>query len=176
MIEDKELSQVNEEQTQDNTSNVFDSQFTIILNTLSQLKTQITVASLQLKHLEKQVKKEMKNKNKEISKNKNRGNRKPSGFAEATQISDELCDFMGKQKGEKIARTEVTKYICTYIKENDLRKKENKRIINPDNKLKSLLGVNDTSEITYFNIQRYMNKHFIKSSNKSTISEEKLEN
>ena len=176
MIEDKELSQVNEEQTQDNTSNVFDSQFTIILNTLSQLKTQITVASLQLKNLEKQVKKEMKNKNKEISKNKNRGNRKPSGFAEATQISDELCDFMGKQKGEKIARTEVTKYICTYIKENDLRKKENKRIINPDNKLKSLLGVNDTSEITYFNIQRYMNKHFIKSSNKSTISEEKLEN
>lgn len=176
MIEDKELSQVNEEQTQDNTSNVFDSQFTIILNTLSQLKTQITVASLQLKNLEKQVKKEMKNKNKEISKNKNRGNRKPSGFAEATQISDELCDFMGKQKGEKIARTEVTKYICTYIKENDLRKKENKRIINPDNKLKSLLGVNDTSEITYFNIQRYMNKHFIKSSTKSTISEEKLEN
>ena len=176
MIEDKELSQVNEEQTQDNTSNVFDSQFTIILNTLSQLKTQITVASLQLKNLEKQVKKEMKNKNKEISKNKNRGNRKPSGFAEATQISDELCDFMGKQKGEKIARTEVTKYICTYIKENDLRKKENKRIINPDNKLKSLLGVNDTSEITYFNIQRYMNKHFIKSSTKSTSSEEKLEN
>lgn len=176
MIEDKELSQVNEEQIQDNTSNVFDSQFTTILNTLSQLKTQITVASLQLKNLEKQVKKEMKNKNKEISKNKNRGNRKPSGFAEATQISDELCDFMGKQKGEKIARTEVTKYICNYIKENDLRKKENKRIINPDNKLKSLLGVNDTSEITYFNIQRYMNKHFIKSSNNSTISEEKLEN
>ena len=172
MNEEKETSQVNEEQNLDSMSSIFDTQFSAILSTLSQLKTQITSTSLQLKNLEKQVKKEMKNKNKEISKNKNRGNRKPSGFAEATQISDELCDFMGKEKGEKIARTEVTKYICNYIKENDLRKKDNKRIINPDNKLKSLLGVNDSSEITYFNIQRYMNKHFIKSSNKSLENEE----
>ena len=172
MIEDKETTQTNEDQNLDSSSTVFDVQFLSIINTLSQLKTQITAASLQLKNLEKQVKKEMKNKNKEISKNKNRGNRKPSGFAEATQISDELCDFMGKEKGEKIARTEVTKYICNYIKENDLRKKDNKRIINPDNKLKNLLGVSDSSEITYFNIQRYMNKHFIKTTN----NEKNLEN
>ena len=165
MNEDKDTSNMNEEQNTDTTSCVFDSQFSTIINTLSQLKTQITATSLQLKNLEKQVKKEMKNKNKEISKNKNRGNRKPSGFAEATHISNELCDFMGKQQGEKVARTEVTKYICNYIKENDLRKTENKRIINPDDKLKNLLGVNNSSEITYFNIQRYMNKHFIKSSN-----------
>lgn len=150
------------EQTNETTSSVFDTQFSTILNTLSQLKTQITSTTLQLKNLEKQVKKEMKNKNKEISKNKNRGNRKPSGFAEATSISDELCDFMGKQKGEKIARTEVTKYICNYINEKGLKKEDNKKIINPDTKLKNLLGVNDNSEITFFNIQRYMNKHFIK--------------
>merc|ERR1711871_323645 len=151
MSEEKDSSSINEEQNADNTSScVFDSQFSNIINTLSQLKTQITATSLQLKNLEKQVKKEMKNKNKEISKNRNRGNRKPSGFAEATHISSELCDFMGKQQGEKVARTEVTKYICNYIKENDLRKTDNKRIINPDDKLKNLLGVSDSSEITYF--------------------------
>jgi len=161
--------QIETEQTIDNTTSIFDSQFSNILNTLSQLKTQITSTTLQMKNLEKQVKKEMKNKNKEISKNKNRGNRKPSGFAEATQISDELCDFMGKEKGEKIARTEVTKYICTYIKDNDLKQEDNKRIINPDIKLKTLLGVTDNSEITFFNIQRYMNKHFIKSASKQEL-------
>lgn len=161
--------QIESEQTVDNTTSIFDSQFSNILNTLSQLKTQITSTTLQMKNLEKQVKKEMKNKNKEISKNKNRGNRKPSGFAEATQISDELCDFMGKEKGEKIARTEVTKYICTYIKEHDLKQEDNKRIINPDIKLKTLLGVTDNSEITFFNIQRYMNKHFIKSASKQEL-------
>jgi chromatin remodeling complex protein RSC6 len=165
--------QIETEQTIDNTTSIFDSQFSNILNTLSQLKTQITSTTLQMKNLEKQVKKEMKNKNKEISKNKNRGNRKPSGFAEATQISDELCDFMGKEKGEKIARTEVTKYICTYIKDNDLKQEDNKRIINPDIKLKTLLGVTDNSEITFFNIQRYMNKHFIKSANKQKQELEK---
>ena len=161
--------QIETEQTIDNTTSIFDSQFSNILNTLPQLKTQITSTTLQMKNLEKQVKKEMKNKNKEISKNKNRGNRKPSGFAEATQISDELCDFMGKEKGEKIARTEVTKYICTYIKDNDLKQEDNKRIINPDIKLKTLLGVTDNSEITFFNIQRYMNKHFIKSASKQEL-------
>ncbi len=159
----------NNDDSQIEISTVFDSQFTAILNTLSQLKTQITSTSLQLKNLEKQVKKEIKTKNKEIQKSKNRGNRKPSGFAEATQISDELCDFMGKEKGEKIARTEVTKYICKYIKENDLRKKDNQRIITPDTKLKSLLGVDDSSEITYFNIQRYMNKHFLKTEKESQL-------
>ena len=166
---DTDTTMTNEESNQETALSVFDEQFSTILNTLSQLKTQITSTSLQLKNLEKQVKKEIKNKNKEISKNKNRGNRKPSGFAEATQISDALCDFMGKQKGEKIARTEVTKYICNYIKENDLRKKDNKRVINPDDKLKTLLGVNDSSEITYFNIQRYMNKHFLKIEKESQI-------
>ena len=159
----------NNDDSQIEISTVFDSQFSAILNTLSQLKTQITSTSLQLKNLEKQVKKEIKTKNKEIQKSKNRGNRKPSGFAEATQISDELCDFMGKEKGEKIARTEVTKYICKYIKENDLRKKDNQRIITPDTKLKSLLGVDDSSEITYFNIQRYMNKHFLKTEKESQL-------
>lgn len=164
--------QVENDQNTDNITSIFDSQFTNILNTLSQLKTQITSTTLQLKNLEKQVKKEMKTKNKEISKNKNRGNRKPSGFAEATQISDELCSFMGKEKGEKIARTEVTKYICTYIKDNDLKQEDNKRIINPDTKLKTLLGVTDNSEITFFNIQRYMNKHFIKSASKQKQEQE----
>jgi chromatin remodeling complex protein RSC6 len=39
---------------------------------------------------------------------------------------------------------------------------ENKRVIKPDNKLKSLLGIDDDTVVTYFNIQRFMNRHFIK--------------
>ena len=70
---------------------------------------------------------------------------------------------MKKPKQSEAARTEVTKYIISYIKENKLQSPENKKIINPDNALKSLLKPKKKDEITFFNIQRYMNKHFLKS-------------
>ena len=139
-----------------------DIQFSSVLNTLSQFKIQITAIATQLKSLEKTVKKEIKQHKRDATKKQSKGNRKPSGFAEAAPISNDLCDFMGKNHGTNMARTEVTKFICNYIRQNSLANNENKREIKPDNKLKSLLGTEDGTIITYFNIQRYMNKHFIK--------------
>ena len=101
---------------------------------------------------------------KEATKNKNRGNRKPSGFAKPTKVTKELCEFMNKKEGSEIARTEVTSTLSSYIKKNNLQNKNNKKIILPDDKLKDLLGINDEEELTYFNIQKYMNKHFISNS------------
>tara|TARA_B110000967_G_scaffold208317_2_gene260114 strand:+ start:4974 stop:5447 length:474 start_codon:yes stop_codon:yes gene_type:complete len=139
-----------------------DTHFSGIMNTLSQFKNQITVFSTQLKTLEKSVKKEARQHKRLAQKKQVRSSRKPSGFAEETTISTDLCEFLGKDHGTKIARTDVTRHICSYIKEKSLQNEENKRVIVPDTKLKSLLGVTDTDEITYFNLQRYMNKHFIK--------------
>ena len=98
----------------------------------------------------------------EAKKIKNKGNRKPSGFAVPTKISDELCVFMKKPKGSTAARTEVTQYIIKYIKDNNLQWNENRKIIKPNTPLKNLLAVKKDEEVTYFNIQRFMNKHFIK--------------
>ena len=70
-----------------------------------------------------------------------------------------------------MARTEVTKSVVAYIKENCLQpNSEKKNIITPDDKLKSLLGISDEDKLTYFNLQKYMNKHFIKLD--STVAEE----
>jgi len=137
-------------------------QFSSVLSTLSQFKTQIVALSTQLKSLEKVVKKEIKQHKREVVKKQAKGNRKPSGFAEASPISNDLCDFMGKDHGTNVARTEVTKFICSYIRQNSLTAQENKQVITPDTKLKTLLGTDEETVITYFNIQRYMNKHFIK--------------
>ena len=87
--------------------------------------------------------------------------RKPSGFARPSKVTDKLADFMNKEAGTLVARTEVTQYLIKYIKENSLQNKENKRIIKPDDKLMDLLESGE-NEITYFNLQKYMNKHFIK--------------
>ena len=47
-----------------------------------------------------------------------------------------------------------------YIQTNNLQNPENKKIITPDDNLKNLLGINEGDELTYFNLQKYMNQHF----------------
>ena len=137
-------------------------EFQTLLNTIHNLKTQLSSMNTQVKNLEKSVNKKIKMLEKEAAKNRNKGNRKPSGFATPTKISNDLCKFMNKPTNSEAARTEVTKYIISYIKENNLQSSDNKRIIQPDNALKTLLKPKQKDEITFFNIQRYMNKHFLK--------------
>jgi len=137
-------------------------QFTAVLNTLSSFKSQISMLNAQVKTIEISVKKQMKKLQKEALKNKNKGNRKASGFAVPSKISKDLCKFMGKPEGSEMARTEVTKYIIHYIQSKNLPDKKNKKVIKPDKALKSLLDVKPTDEVTYFNLQKYMNKHFVK--------------
>jgi len=142
-------------------SNVFE-QFNDIINSMNHLKSQISLLQQNMKKIEKNVKKQMKGLNKKVAKNTNKGNRKPSGFAKPSKVTKELCEFMNKSEGTEIARTEVTKTLIQYIKDNKLDQNSNSRIISPDNKLKFLLGIEDGQELTYFNIQKYMNKHFVK--------------
>lgn len=152
------LSEENNDDNQ-NTDKILN-QFDSIIDSLSIFRNQINLLQQQLRNLEKSVKKEVKSLKKAAVKNKNKGNRKPSGFANPTKVSKELCEFMNKQEGSQIARTEVTKAIISYIKTNNLQNKTNKKIISPDEKLKFLLGIKEEEELTYFNLQKYMNKHF----------------
>ena len=139
-------------------------QFEGIIQTLSTFRQSITALQTQIRGLEKSVRKEMKSLQKEAAKNRNKGNRRPSGFAKPSKVSAELCTFMKKDAGTEIARTEVTQYLIQYIKDNGLQFEGNKKIIVPDATLKKLLSVKDGEEVTYFNLQRLMNKHFVKSS------------
>lgn len=137
-------------------------QFDQLVTQLNYMKTQITGIQQNIKQLEKSIKKQMKGLKKEVTKNKTKGNRQPSGFAKPSKVTKELCEFMNKVEGSEIARTEVTRALVAYIKGNKLENTENSKIISPDEKLKTLLGLDDSQELTYFNIQKYMNKHFVK--------------
>lgn len=141
-------------------NNIF-SQFEVIIDSLSHFRIQVNTIQQQIRQLEKNIKKEMKGLKKAASKSKNKGNKKPSGFANPTKVTKELCEFMNKQEGTQIARTDVTKALISYIKANNLQNKDNKKIILPDQKLQFLLGIKQEEQLTYFNLQKYMNKHFI---------------
>ena len=146
-------------------------QFTTINDSLTLFKMQISTLQQQLKTVEKNVRKELKNikNDKKNDKPKIKTPRAPSGFAKPTKVTKELCEFMEKPEGTEIARTEVTKALVNYIKSNNLLEQgiNLKNKIVPDEKLKSLLGIqgNDLNDLTYFNIQKYMNKHFYSSKN-----------
>jgi len=135
--------------------------FKEVASTIMLLKGELSGLYAKLKLLERAVNKEVKTLNKAASRNKNKGNRKPSGFAKSSKISEGLCTFMNKPVGTEVARTEVTKYIINYIKEHNLQRPENKKFINPDEQLKTLLEVPEGDDLSYFNIQKYMNKHFV---------------
>jgi chromatin remodeling complex protein RSC6 len=143
-------------------SNGLFSNFDQLITQLSTMKNQITSLQQNIKQLEKSVKKQMKGLKKEVQKSKPKGTRAPSGFAKPSKVTKELCEFMNKSEGTEIARTEVTRALVAYIKENKLENATNSKIISPDQKLKVLLGIEDGQELNYFNIQKYMNKHFVK--------------
>jgi chromatin remodeling complex protein RSC6 len=115
------------------------------------------------KTMEKVVSREIKNAQKASSKKKkSSGNRKPSGFVKPTLISPELAQFLGKTVGTEMARTEVSREINAYIRAQGLQDKANGRKINPDSSLTKLLNLQSEDELTYFNLQKYMKHHFIK--------------
>jgi chromatin remodeling complex protein RSC6 len=116
----------------------------------------------EFKVLDKRWSRELKNAQKSKKRAKRGGNRSPSGFVKPTKISDELALFLAKPLGTEMARTEVTKEINHYIRANGLQDKDNGRKIIPDTKLSSLLKIDKTQELTYFNLQRYMSPHFPK--------------
>ena len=132
---------------------------------LQQLATMFVTVKSDYKTLEKAMAREMKAAAKASSKKRrNTGDRKPSGFVKPTTISNELANFLGKEHGTEMARTEVSKEINNYIRSHSLQDKDNGRIIHPDAKLTKLLKVAKGDELTYFNLQRYMKHHFQKAS------------
>ena len=145
--------------------------FAELLGQLQALRSQLTSVTGQVRALQKRADREIKQANKNSKKRAKRsGNRAPSGFVKPTRISSELATFLGKPKGTEMARTDVTKEINTYIKANSLQDKNNGRVIHADAKLRKLLKLSKSDELTYFNLQRYMSPHFAtaKNSKKAT--------
>ena len=143
-----------------------ESDFASLNERLAQFKTMYSSITTDLRKLQKNMARHVKENSRRNRKRKapagDRPKRAPSGFAKPALISKELCSFLGKPTGTEMARTEVTKHLTSYIKEHNLQDQANKRKIIPDAALKKLLNVKASDELTYFNLQKYMKVHFPK--------------
>jgi chromatin remodeling complex protein RSC6 len=101
----------------------------------------------------------MKKRNTVVRKNNNN-----SGFLKPVNISEDMAKFTGWNKDELRSRVDVTKYVCQYIKDNNLQNPEDRRQIKADPKLSKLLGYDAKRDdpLTYYRLQTHMKKHFLK--------------
>ena len=137
--------------------------FGVFMSKMQGLSSQFSALRNEFRSLEKKAMRELKNaRKKSAQRQRKSGNRSPSGFVKPTLITDELANFLGKDKGSEMARTEVTREINKYIRAHKLQDPENGRKINPDSKLEKLLKIPKGEVLTYFNLQRYMSPHFPK--------------
>ena len=85
-----------------------------------------------------------------------------NAFLKQKPISPELAAFMSLSAGSKRSQTEVTKFISDYVKSHNCFDPSFKRRILPNAALAKLLRVDDKTEVTYLNLQRYLKVHFLK--------------
>lgn len=139
------------------------SSYSEFMTKMTGLRQQMTTLITEFRALQKRSERDLKAAQKSSGKRKNKqSTRAPSGFVKPTKISDQLADFLGKSHGVLLARTEVTREINSYIRANKLQDPTNGRKINPDDKLKKLLSLTPSDELTYFNLQKFMSQHFKK--------------
>ena len=137
--------------------------FTAVLTKLQSFANDLKDTIAHVKFLQKEYAKLQKTTTKKTKKTpSSTGPRTLSGFAKPSQLSEELCEFMGVAKGTSMARTEVTRMINDYIKKNSLQDSNDKRHILPDPKLSKILNIQGDDKLTYFNLQKYMKHHFTK--------------
>ena len=135
--------------------------FRDVLSELDTALTLIKALRIRVAKLDKQVQRDAKKAAKGTRKKRVIDpNAKPSGFAKPGPVSDELRSYLGLKPDELIARTEVTKRINQYCKENNLQVPEDKRQIKPDAQLRKLLKMKSGDTLTFFNLQKYMKVHF----------------
>jgi len=93
------------------------------------------------------------------------GTNTSSGFLKPVPISKEMSKFTGWDNKDPKSRVDVTKFLCNYIRQNNLQNESDKRQILPDNKLCKLLNFDpktSSQPLTYFHLQSLLKSHFPK--------------
>lgn len=139
----------------------FEDELKSVQEQLETIRTSVTAALAALKRVSKRhatdLKEARKNRRKVRKESDGSEPRKPNNFEIPVAVSDELSAFFGGGKNATMSRSQVNKAMGEYIKKHSLGQGQK---INPDAALKKLLGVADGDNVTIFNIQKYLKRHY----------------
>jgi upstream activation factor subunit UAF30 len=82
-----------------------------------------------------------------------------NGFNKLQDVTPKLRAFLGLGETDKISRSQVTRKVNEYVEAKGLKAGQN---ITLDAALKDLLQVPEGTQVTFLNIQKYINPHYIK--------------
>jgi len=152
------------------TPNLFETRIDRLIENITNLAATLKTWQKDAKEMKKDYIKEkkilMKNSKKKTPQSPDA--KKNSGFCKPVALSDHLKTFLKLESDTMLSRTDITKLVTAYIRENDLLKTDNKRVIDvwantPAAKdIKNLLSPKAGDEITWFNLQTYLKSHYPK--------------
>jgi len=126
------------------------------------LKASFSTAAATLKTIEKQAARVIKKadrRKKRKAEAVEGATPKPCIFTQPVKVSAELCSFLGKPAGTEISRSAVTKAVMAYAHAHTLMDKQQ---IKADATLRKLLTVTEADNLTILNLQKYLNRHYVK--------------
>ena len=148
----------------------FDSRLDALISSLGTFVTDIKGLQKEAKEMKKdhtkEVKMLMKNSKKKTPMTEEQ--KKNSSFAKPLVLSSDLKTFLGLDPDSMHSRTDITKLMNLYIRENELLNPSNKREINvwgttsAGKALNTLRGPNTGDVVTWFNLQKYLQQHYPK--------------
>lgn len=141
-------------------------EFNGMVEKVNALRSALAAVFSDMKKLEKRIPRELKkaskgrrNRKAALAADGTEKPKKESVFTKPSQISDDLCVFLGKAKGTLMSRSEVTTAVCGYAKQKGLM---DKQVIKADAALRKLLALSEADELKILNLQRYLKPHYIK--------------
>ena len=129
--------------------------------TLESLSADIASLRSDVKNLAKLVRK-VRNHQEDPTGEKSKERTKNNGFNRKMEVSDTLKEFLGLGKEDTVSRSDVTRKVNKYIKDNGLKHPENGRVIVLDEKLSKLLTPPEGEQVTFLNMQKFISPHYLK--------------
>lgn len=135
-----------------------------LINDFSDLAVVVKELVKKAKDTKREFEREIRELKKKTIRKTRRPDAKPGGVCKPVKISHQLADFIGIEHDELISRTQVSKKINEYIRNNSLQKSDDKRIIIANEALEKLFNKEYTKEskIDFFTLQKFIKHHYIK--------------
>ncbi len=137
--------------------------------TMETIQNDIATLQKDMKTLIKLVRK-IRNHQEDPNGEKAKERSKNNGFNRPQRITEAMATFLGVSSDDMFSRSEVTRRINKYIKDNGLKHPDNGRIIVMDEKLKALLNPPEGVQLSFLNVQRYLSPHYLKDVGATTSS------
>ena len=133
--------------------------FNALRTSLNELAPEMKKMEKQVARLEKKAERRRRRKTGAVGADGEKKSNPTTVFTKPVEITKELCVFLKLAPGTQVSRSDVTRGVMKYAKDNHLT---DKQAIKPDATLRKLLSLTERDSLTILNLQKYLKGHYVK--------------